>query len=546
MWLPLSFTSRPAIAMSTFVRTRAPRTRWLAAGALLATLPLHSLAAQGAVADHLARIRAEGTERSQVMELASWLTDVHGPRLTNSPQARAAGEWAKRTMEQWGLSNVHYEWFRFGRGWANERAVAHVVAPVPYSLTIIPGAWTRGTDGPVTADVVAVDLTPDATDADYAKWRGKLRGKVVLAGAPPEVTPLWAAPGSRMTDEALDRMAAAAIVPAAPRANAATPQANEARMAALRARREAAERLAAFWEQEGVTALLVPGASRGNSGSVSNAPTGNREPGANPGVPQIAVATEQYGRLWRQLEKGLPVRVELDVRNRFFDDDPNSFNLIAEIPGSDPALRDEVVMIGAHFDSWHGATGATDNGGSSAIMMEVMRILKQTGVPLRRTVRIALWTGEEQGLIGSREYVRAHFWDAEHNAPRPAHDKFSVYFNLDNGAGAIRGIYTQGNEAVAPIFREWMKHVDSDSISVRHVSLNSTGGTDHLSFDAVGLPGFQFIQDPIEYYTRTHHSNQDVFERLLPTDMRHNAVVIATFAYLAANADAKLPRKPVE
>src|SRR5690606_14754685 len=310
---------------------------------------------------------------------------------------------------------------------------------------------------------------------------------------------------------------------------------------------EAARRRADFWVSEGVAAVLTPGSSRGNSGSISNAPTGNRQPDADAGVPQIAVATEQYGRLWRQVEKGMPVRMELDVRNRFFDDDLNSFNIIAEIPGSDPAVRDEVVMIGAHFDSWHGATGATDNGGSSAIMMEVMRSLKEPGVPLRRTVRIALWTGEEQGLIGSRAYTRTHFWDTTTNAPRPAHEKFSTYFNLDNGAGAIRGIYTQGNEGVAPIFAEWMKHVDSDSTSVRHVSRHSTGGTAHLAFDGVGLPGFQFIQDPIEYFTRTHHSNQDSFERLQPTDMRHNAIVIATFAYLAANADEKLPRKmPVQ
>ena len=518
--------------------------RWLAVAAVAAILPAQALVAQSSLTADLNRIRAEGTQRSQVMDIASWLTDVHGPRLTNSPQAHAAGEYARTKFQSWGLAAVGYEWFPFGRGWSNERAVAHVIEPVPYPVTIVPGAWTVGTGAPVTAEVVAIELPAEATDADYARWRGKLRGKVVLDGAPPAVTPLWDAPGSRMTDEALDRMTAAAIVPAAPRPGAAAgPQANEARMAAQRARMEAAQRRRDFWVQEGVAALLVPGSSRGNSGSISNAPTGNRQPNAEPSVPSIAVAAEQYGRLWRQVERGVAVKMELDVRNTFYDDNLNAFNLVAEIPGSDPALRDEVVMLGAHFDSWHGATGATDNGGSSAIMMEVMRILKETGVPLKRTVRVALWTGEEQGLIGSREYVRAHFWDAQANAPRPAHERFSAYFNLDNGAGAIRGIYTQGNEAVAPIFAEWMRHVDSDSISVRHVSLNSTGGTDHLSFDAVGLPGFQFIQDPIEYYTRTHHSNQDVFERLQPADMRHNAVVIATFVYLAANADARLPRK---
>jgi carboxypeptidase Q len=513
------------------------------AGAMLATVWLQPLAAQSNVTADLAKIRAEGTERSQVMEIASWLTDVHGPRLTNSPYMHRAAEYAKSTMEKWGLSNVHYHYFPFGRGWANERAVAQVIEPVPHPLLIVPGAWTVGTNGPVTTEVVAVDLPDNATDADYARWSGKLRGKVVLAGPPPEVSALWNAPGTRLTEENLDRLAAATIVPAAPVAGGGQPQANEARMAAMRARFEAQARRAAFWVNEGVAAILVPGASRGNSGSVSNAPTGNRQPDAEASVPQIAVATEHYGRIWRTVEKGVPVRMELDIRNRFFDSDLNSYNIIAEIPGSDPALRDEVVMVGAHFDSWHGATGATDNGGSSAIMMEVMRILKETGVPLRRTVRIGLWTGEEQGLIGSRMYTRDMFWDTTTNSPKPAHDKFSVYFNLDNGAGAIRGIYAQGNEKVVPIFQDWMKHVDSDSISVRHVTLNSTGSTDHVAFDAVGLPGFQFIQDPIEYFTRTHHSSQDLYERLQPVDMRHNAVVIATFAYLAANADEKLPRK---
>jgi Zn-dependent M28 family amino/carboxypeptidase len=298
---------------------------------------------------------------------------------------------------------------------------------------------------------------------------------------------------------------------------------------------------AKFWMDEGVVAVLTPGASRGNTGSVSNAPTGNRQPGAAPSVPQLSVAAEHYGRMYRQIEKGVPVRMELDVRNRFHDADLNSFNVVAEIPGTDRRLRDEVVMLGAHFDSWHNATGATDNGGPSAIMMEAMRILKASGVPLRRTVRIALWTGEEQGLIGSREYVTTHFGTAA--SPKPAHRRVSAYFNVDNGGGAIRGVYAQGNEAVVPIFKQWLAAIDSDSITARTVTINSTGSTDHVSFDRVGIPGFQFIQDPMDYGTRTHHSSQDFFERLVPADMRHNAVAVATFVYLAANRDAPLPRK---
>jgi hypothetical protein len=486
----------------------------------------------------IAKLKAEGFQRSQVMEIASWLTDVHGPRLTNSPQARAAGDWAMATMKEWGLQNVAMEWFPFGRGWQNERTVAHVVSPVPYPVLAVPGAWTVGTGGPVTGDVVILDLPENATDADYAKLKGKLRGKILLAAPLPEVRPLMSAPGTRMTTEELDRLAAAAIIPAGP-APAGRPGGNQS--AAMRARMEAAQKRSQFLVDEGVAAVLTPGTSRGNSGSVSNAPTGSRAVDAPRSVPQIAVSAEHYGRMYRQVQKGLPVKMELDVRNRFIPD-TMSFNVVAEIPGTDK--KDEVVMLGAHFDSWHGATGATDNGGSSAVVMEAMRILKASGLPMRRTVRMALWTGEEQGLIGAREYVDAHFGTAA--APRPAHRKVSAYFNQDNGGGAIRGIYAQGNEAVVPIFKEWMKPLDSDSITVRHVTLNSTGSTDHVAFDRAGIPGFQFIQDPIEYFTRTHHSSQDFYERLQPADMRHNAVVLATFVYLAANRDEPLPRKAPE
>jgi hypothetical protein len=488
------------------------------------------------------RIREEGTQRSQVMEIASWLTDVHGPRLTNSPQARAAGEWAVKTLQGWGLANVHQEWFAFGRGWQNERMVAQVVSPTPYPVLAFPGAWTVGTDGPVTADVVVVELPQNPTDADYARHRGQLRGKIVLAAPLPTVAPLMTPPGTRHTAEALDRLAATEIVPASPPPagpRAGGPGGPGGPTGARAAMMAAQEARARFWVEEGVVAVLTPGTSRGNSGSVSNAPTGNRQPDASPSVPQIGVSAEHYGRMYRQVQKRIPVRMELDVRNRFTSDDLNAFNVVAELPGTD--RKDEIVMLGAHFDSWHNATGATDNGGSSAVMMEAMRILKATGLPLRRTVRMALWTGEEQGLIGSREYVAQHFGTAEQ--PKPAHGRVTAYFNQDNGGGAIRGVYTQGNRQVMPIFAEWIKALDSDSISVRHLTINSTGSTDHVSFDRAGIPGFQFIQDPLEYGTRTHHSSQDFYERLQPADMRHNAVVLAAFVYLAANRDEPLPRK---
>jgi carboxypeptidase Q len=504
------------------------------------------------------RIKDEGFNRSQVMDIASWLTDVYGPRLTNSPQMHAAGEYTMGKFREWGLTNPHYHWFDFGRGWQNDRTVAHVVSPTPYPVLAYPGAWTVGTNGPITADVVIVDLPPNSPVSDYARFRGQLRGKIVLASQPANVTPPFEPIARRHEAEGLDRMAAARIIPAPPLAGAPQTVAPGGRggrggggggggggrgvgpgaagdgppVMTAAARNQ-------FFIDEGVAALLMPGSGRGNSGSVSNGPTGNRQPNALPSIPQVAVAAEHYGRMYRQIERGVPVRMELDVRNTFTSNDLRSFNIIAEIPGTDK--RDEVVMIGAHFDSWHSGTGATDNGGSSAVMMEAMRILKATGVPLRRTVRIGLWTGEEQGLIGSRAYVADTF--GSRAEPRPANSKISLYLNQDNGGGAIRGFYAQGNEGVMPIFTEWMKAVDSDSITVRHVTINSTGSTDHVPFDAAGVPGFQFIQDPMDYGSRTHHSSQDLYERLVATDMRHNSVAIAVFVMLAANRDELLPRK---
>jgi carboxypeptidase Q len=251
------------------------------------------------------------------------------------------------------------------------------------------------------------------------------------------------------------------------------------------------------------------------------------------------LAAEHYGRIARTLAKGVPVTLELNAQNRWYDADRNAFNVVAEIPGADRRLKDEVVMVGAHFDSWHAGTGATDNAAGSAVMMEALRILKASGVPLKRTVRVGLWTGEEQGLFGSRAYVRQHFGDAATHTPE--HAKFDVYFNVDNGTGKIRGVYLQGNDAAAPLFDAWMSPFKGRGMKT--LTRANTGGTDHLSFDAVGLPGFQFIQDDVEYGTRTHHSNMDLYERLQPDDMKWNAVVVASFVMQAANRDALVPRK---
>jgi carboxypeptidase Q len=297
-----------------------------------------------------------------------------------------------------------------------------------------------------------------------------------------------------------------------------------------------------FFANEGVIAKIV-GPFSGDGGTIFGGGGGSRVVNPPPMVPSAAFAAEHYGRIYRMVKKGVPVTLELNIKNVWDDSDLYSNDVIAEIPGSDPKLKDELVMLGAHFDSWHYGTGATDNGAGSAVMMEAMRILKTLNLPMKRTVRIGLWTGEEQGLFGSKAYVKEHFGDPATMELKPEHAKFAAYFNVDNGTGAIRGVYQQGNEAVAEIFRQWMEPFKD--MGMTHLTMRNTGGTDHLSFDAVGLPGFQFIQDPIEYNTRTHHSNMDVYERIQADDMMKNATIVAAFVYLAANRDEKLPRKPL-
>jgi Zn-dependent M28 family amino/carboxypeptidase len=309
--------------------------------------------------------------------------------------------------------------------------------------------------------------------------------------------------------------------------------------AAATAQRAFADRLRQFWLDEGVVAVLEPG--RGDGGTFFVQSGGSRNASDPPVAPQVVLAVEHYGRIARTLEKKIPVTLQMEIENTFYDNDPNGYNVIAELPGTDKA--DELVMIGAHFDSWHGATGATDNAAGSAVMMEAMRILKTTGVRLRRTVRIGLWGGEEQGYFGSQQYIKDHFGDPATMQLKPDHAKFSAYFNVDNGTGTIRGVYQQSNEAVAPIFRAWMEPFRN--LGMTTLTIRNTTGTDHTRFDNLGLPGFQFIQDPIEYDSRTHHSSQDYYERVQAQDMMNNAVIVAAFAVNAANRDERLPRKPL-
>jgi carboxypeptidase Q len=479
--------------------------------------------------DAIHRIKAEGFERSEVMELASYLTDVHGPRLTGSPNARAAADFTIGRLKEWGLANVRLEWFPFGRGWSNQRTVAHAVSPQAFPIIAYSKAWTPGLEGPLVAEAVMAVVE---REEDFETFRGRLRGKFVLTQPVPEVRALFDPPGRRYSDRELAELASHPD----PRPAPAAPPA-----ARVGAAQEFARKRMAFFLEEGVAALVDPGRGRGDSGSVMVVSGGSRNPSDPPVAPQVVFATEHYGRIARLLDRDIAVTLELDIQNTFHDEQTESFNILAEIPGTDKA--DEVVMLGAHFDSWHAGTGATDNAAGSAAMLEAIRILQASGLPMRRIVRLALWTGEEQGLLGSRAYVREHFADRETMKLQPAHGKLSAYFNIDNGGGALRGIYLQGNHAVAPIFEAWMKPFRD--LGMTTLTIRNTGGTDHLAFDAVGLPGFQFIQDPLEYSTRSHHSNMDLYERLQAADMMKNAVIAASFVYHAANRDEPLPRKPL-
>ena len=489
----------------------------------------------------LAKIREEGTQRSRVMEIASYLTDVHGSRLTGSPQARAAGDWPLTQLRGWGLTNPRYEmWGPFGRGWSNEKISARVVSPTSYPLQAYSGAWSEGTNGPVTGAVALVRID---SIADIAKYRGKLQGKWIISAAIPEIRAHFQPLARRWSDAQLDSLASLAPQPpAGGLGGPGGPGGGNAER--FRAAQQLAQARAELFRAEGIAGELRPGGGRNDGGSFTVSSTGSRAADAPKGHPVVVVAGEQYGRIARTLEKGIPVTVEIDVQNRFYDSDLNSFNILADIPGSDRVLRDEVVMLGAHFDSWHAGTGATDNAAGSAVMIEALRILKATGLPLRRTVRLALWTGEEQGLLGSRAYVREHFGTRDSTGLRakPSYEKFSAYYNMDNGTGAMRGVWAQGNDAVRPIFQQWMEPLKD--LGMRVTSIRNTGSTDHVAFDGIGLPGFQFIQDPLEYSTFTHHSNQDYFDRLQADDLRKNAIIVASFVYLTANRDEKLPRKP--
>lgn len=476
----------------------------------------------------ISKFQDEGSHHSHIMEVVGYLTDVYGPRLTNSPNIREAAEYAVKTLNSWGLANVHEEtWGPFGRGWSNELFEASEIAPRHFPLIAYPKAWTPGTNGPVTADAIYARIE---REEDFAFYRGRLRGMFVLTAPMRVVEAQFEAPAHRFTDQELADLAQ----PRPPQ-----PPPDKGARDRLRKQLEFNDKLVKFLTDEGAVAWLEPAPHDGGTMTVMTG--GSRDPKAALVLPRVAVDVEHYGRIFRTLEKNIPVTLRINIANKFYDDNLDSFNIIADIPGTDKP--DEVVMLGAHFDSWASGAGATDNAAGSAVVMEAMRILKACNAKMRRTVRLALWTGEEEGLLGSRAYVMENFADRNTLALKPDHARLSAYFNVDNGTGKIRGIYLQDNEAVRPIFEKWMEPFKPDGMTT--LSARSVGGTDHASFDEVGLPGFQFIQDPIEYETRTHHTNMDTYERIQAADLKQMAVIVASFVYMTANADQLLPRKPL-
>jgi carboxypeptidase Q len=490
----------------------------------------------------LQRIVAEGIDRSQVMEHVIWLADIYGPRLTGSPTTEQAGEWTLAQLREWGLAGVRQERFDFGLGWSLERFSAHMLEPQVQPIIGLPKSWTHGLDGPVVAEVVHA---PILEEADFERFRGRLRGRIVLTQPARQVNMLEGRLVLRMTEDEM-REARGEIARANP---APTPP---ARPAEPRPTPPSQQRIQQFYMEEGAIALLdrggdadfVAGGSdlswvtqRTDGGTIFVGSGGSRAAGAPPALPSITLAVEHYNRMVRVLERGVPVRMELDVRTRFHEElRPNAFNIFAEIPGSDPRLRDEVVILGAHFDSHHGGTGATDNATGVAAMMEAMRILLEVDARPRRTVRLALWGAEEQGLMGAQHYV------ANHLVGQPAFEGVSAYYNLDNGTGRIRGIWLEGFLEAGPVFEEWMRLDVLRQLGVEVVGPRAVGSTDHAAFARAGIPGFQFVQERLEYRSRTHHSNMDVVDRVQPDDVRQMATVAALFAYLTAQRDERIPR----
>ncbi len=479
----------------------------------------------------LHKIRQEGLKNSHVEELAFRLTDASGPRLTNSPGHKRAGQWAVQQLQEWGLQNAAMEeWGEFGRGWSVDKCYVGMTRPYYMPLICIPKAWSISTKGPIEGMVSLLEIS---SEEELMELKGKLQGKIILIKSFADTSPSFEADATRYTKEDLENESRQPI--------GSSGRYTSERYAQYRVRRELNNKIDAFLDEEGI-ALLIKG-TRGKHGTIftSGGDDGyKKDKGSN--YPILDMAPEHADLMARLIKNGFEVSVEAEVKTTFYEENLNSFNVIADIPGQDKKLKSELVMLGGHLDSWHAATGAVDNAAGCIVMMEAVRILKAIGYEPRRTIRIALWSGEEQGLYGSKNYVKKHLADLEAGILHPDYENFSAYYNIDNGTGRIRGIYLQENDMLRPIFEQWFEPL-SDMIDHPTVTIQNTSGTDHLAFNAVGLPGFQFIQDPIEYDTRTWHTNMDTYERLLIPDLQQMAVIVASFVYMTAERDEKLPRK---
>jgi hypothetical protein len=521
----------------------------------LFTAPITRAQTTGAPAnDPISRIKDEGMNRSEVMKTLTYLTEVIGPRLTNSPNFRRAGVWTRDQLTKWGLLNSHLEpWGPFGRGWSIKRFSAQVVEPQTFPLIAYPLAWSPGTSGELTAEVVFLDAK---TGADLEKFKGQLKDKIVLLGGVRNVEAHFE-PLARRWNE-FDMLQYANDQPYPPYNEnndtpAPQPQSDQMENARFRAAR------LQFIYDEGAAVLMSPSAE-GDGGTIYamsaavpqpfNTPFANRVRVFSKNaktLPQLVVSVEQYNRMVRMIQAGEKLKVAVDLAVQFDDSDLMSSHTIADLPGSD--LKDELVILGAHLDSWHAGTGATDNGAGVAVMMEAARILEALQLKPRRTIRVALWGGEENAG-GSRFYVRQHFGELKRGddgkptlVKAAEYDKLSAYLNLDAGTGKIRGVFLADNDALRPIFRPWLEPFRSMGAST--LTINGDWGSDFVFFDQIGLPIVSFIQDEIEYETRTHHSNQDVLDRIQPEDLKQAAVIVAAFAYDIAMRDEKLPHKPL-
>ncbi|MEQ1884298.1 MAG: M20/M25/M40 family metallo-hydrolase [Bryobacteraceae bacterium] len=514
----------------------------------------------------VSRIKQEAFDRSQVMETVGYLTDVYGPRLTASPELKEASDWAVKRLQSFGIADAHLEkWGEFARGWSLKQSSLEMMTPRYSQLDAAPLAWSDVTKAPVTADAIYAPyggprqtLDPKKLQAeldDYiATWKGKLKGKVVLIARPRDVVQNAQPAFQRYTDKDLSDRSVAPLPE--PRLSDVTkleipddPEEERELFDRLpqgvrdqfgEQRRDINFRRAKFFKDEGIAGVIntSPTSMNGLVFAQSAGPWDAKQPLA---PPTYVVNREQYNRMVRLIRQKIPVTMRLNLQADISNRNEDVFNVIGEIPGG--AKKDEVIMIGAHLDSWHSGTGATDNAAGSAVMIEVMRILKTLNLKLDRTVRIGLWTGEELGLYGSKGYVKEHLGDHDTMRLTQAHAKFSGYFNLDNGSGKIRGVYLQGNDAMRPLFEQWLAPFRDEGVTT--VTIRGTGGTDHLSFDEVGLPGFQFLQDPLDYNTQTHHSQMDTYDHVQPADLMQASAVIATVVYNAANRGEILPRKPL-